>query len=179
MFLGFFPLDGTGGNQLLIPLRTRDSAGILANATSLPTYRIYQAIGSSTLMPSGVGSFAFRDTGSITGAANNGSNAIRITSAGHGLETGDYITITGVGGVTAANNTWTITKINSSTFDLVGSSFSGSYISGGEWQVTGLYYAQHALTTANGYEKGKSYTVTATFAVSGDTLSQEYLFQVV
>ena len=68
----------------------------------------------------------------ITGAANNGSGLIRITvSDTSGLTTGDYKTISGVGGVTAANGSWTITVISSTTFDLQGSTFSGTYTSGG------------------------------------------------
>ena len=72
----------------------------------------------------------------ITGAADNGSGLIRITSVNHGLATGDRCYITGVGGVTNANNTasnpnWKITRISSSAFDLQGSTFAGAYTSGG------------------------------------------------
>lgn len=68
----------------------------------------------------------------ITGAANNGSGLIRITAAGHGFTTGNLVDISGVTGTTEANRTgWTVTVINSSTFDLVGSSFVNAYVSGG------------------------------------------------
>ena len=75
----------------------------------------------------------------ITGAATN-AGLIRITAAGHGLNTGDQCYIIGVGGVTAANNTlanpnWTVTKITSSTFDLQGSTFAGTF-SGSAGTVT-------------------------------------------
>jgi hypothetical protein len=68
----------------------------------------------------------------ITGAADNGSGLIRITVGSTAtLTTGDFRTISGVGGVTNANGDWTITVINSTTFDLDGSTFAGSYTSGG------------------------------------------------
>lgn len=64
---------------------------------------------------------------SISGAANNGSGLIRITSGAHGRTTGDQVTISGVGGVTAANGTWTATVISTTVIDLVGSAFAGVY----------------------------------------------------
>lgn len=75
-----------------------------------------------------------RLSSSITGAANNGSGLIRIQTANAGADayaTGDRVTIASVGGVTAANGTWTITAVDSTHFDLQGSTFSSSYTSGG------------------------------------------------
>lgn len=70
-------------------------------------------------------------TTAITGAANNGSGLIRITATAHGLQTANTVTITGVGGVPAANGTWVITVISANTYDLIGSTFAGTYTSGG------------------------------------------------
>ena len=68
----------------------------------------------------------------ITGAVNNGSGLIRITAANHTFATGDRVTITGVGGTVEANGTsWRITVITANTFDLVGSTFTNAYTSGG------------------------------------------------
>jgi hypothetical protein len=68
----------------------------------------------------------------ITGAANNGSGLIRITAAGHRFATGNKITITGVGGTVEANGALrTITVITANTFDIVGSTFTNAYTSGG------------------------------------------------
>jgi hypothetical protein len=67
----------------------------------------------------------------ITGAADNGSGLVRITSTAHGFTSGDVITIAGVTGTTEANGTWTITVIGPNTFDLVGSAFVNAYVSGG------------------------------------------------
>lgn len=68
----------------------------------------------------------------ISGAADNGSTLIRITSAAHGFTTGDIVTIQDVGGTTEANDTWQVTVISTTTFDLVGSTFSNAYTSGGK-----------------------------------------------
>ena len=76
-------------------------------------------------------------TTAISGAASNGvPNLIRITDSLHGYATNDWVYITSVGGVTAANNVtigtplnprWQITVIDANTFDLIGSVFSGTY----------------------------------------------------
>lgn len=73
--------------------------------------------------------------GVITGAANNGSGLIRITSTAHTLLTGDTIYISGVVGTTEANAYWTVTSITANTFDLQGSTFTNTYVSGGKWVV--------------------------------------------
>lgn len=72
----------------------------------------------------------------VTGAANNGSGLIRITvadtdAAPYPIVTGQYRTISGIGGTTEANGTWQVTRINGTTFDLVGSVFANAYTSGG------------------------------------------------
>lgn len=73
-------------------------------------------------------------SGSITGATQ--ANPCVITSAGHGLATGDSVLITDVGGMTELNgSTYTITVLTSSTFSLdsVDSSAYTAYTSGGTW----------------------------------------------
>lgn len=66
----------------------------------------------------------------VTGATN--ASPIVITSTAHGLVTGDRVTIASVGGNTAANGNWTITKNDANTFSLDGSTGNGAYTSGGE-----------------------------------------------
>lgn len=73
---------------------------------------------------------------SITGAANNGSGLVRLTvGSTSGWTTGDSKTVSGVtgsGGVdTASNGTWLITVIDGTHIDLQGSTFAGTYSSGG------------------------------------------------
>ena len=71
-------------------------------------------------------------TRAITGAVNNGSGLIRITATAHTFQTENRITITNVGGTVEANaKNWRITVITANTFDLVGSTFTNAYTSGG------------------------------------------------
>jgi len=67
----------------------------------------------------------------ISGAANNGSGLIRITSTSHGYSTSDVVYIDEIVGTVEAIGKWTITVINSSTYDLQGSAFANAYTSGG------------------------------------------------
>lgn len=65
----------------------------------------------------------------VTGATN--ASPIVVTTATHGLSTGNYVSITGVLGNTAANGTWVITVLSGTTFSLVGSAGNAAYTSGG------------------------------------------------
>lgn len=72
----------------------------------------------------------------ISGAADNGSGLIRITtSAAHGFSDGAIVRVHDVGGTTEANEVWKIdydTSTHATTeFDLLGSEFSNTYSSGG------------------------------------------------
>jgi hypothetical protein len=64
----------------------------------------------------------------ITGATN--ASPIVITSASHGLTTSDKVRVTGQLGNTAANGTWTVTVLTTSTFSLNGS------VGNGDWTAT-------------------------------------------
>jgi hypothetical protein len=67
----------------------------------------------------------------VSGAANNGSGLIRLTTASHMFKTGDRVTVASVGGTTEANGAWFMTKASGSTLDLNGSTFTNAYTSGG------------------------------------------------
>jgi hypothetical protein len=70
-------------------------------------------------------------TRAITGTTGNGVSPIVVTSNGHGLYDGYIVTITGVAGNTAANGTFSVTRINANTFSLDNSSGNGAWSSGG------------------------------------------------
>jgi hypothetical protein len=70
-------------------------------------------------------------TGTITNATN--TSPIVVTSAAHGLTSGARVVITGVGGNTNANATWTVNVVDANTFNLIGSSGNSAYTSGGAW----------------------------------------------
>jgi len=166
-FLGFVTL----GNTLKGDVITRNTSKVPTNGDALPTYRIY---GPSGLMTSGTGTVAFRNTGTVTNATN--ASPIVITSTAHGLTTGTRVTITGVVGNTAANGTFVITNVSADTFSLDGSTGNGAYVSGGTWNVTGLYLLSHAITAGTGYEAGTTYAILASYAVSATSLADLYTF---
>jgi uncharacterized delta-60 repeat protein len=79
----------------------------------------------------------------ISGAVDNGSGLIRITtSAVHNLTTDNLVTISGVTGTTEANGFWQVIVISTTQIDLVGSAFNNTYVSGGAvktgygWTIT-------------------------------------------
>lgn len=68
----------------------------------------------------------------VTGCADNGSGLVRITvGSAQDWQTGLRMQVNFVGGVSAAKGEWIITRITSTTFDLQGSTFAGTYTSGG------------------------------------------------
>ena len=68
----------------------------------------------------------------VTGATNNGSGAIRLSvSSTTPFVTGNSLIVYGVTGSVPANGRWPVTVINGTQIDLVGSTYSGSYTSGG------------------------------------------------
>lgn len=92
--------------------------------------------------------------GTITGAASNGGpNLVRITSASHSMVTGNFVDVASVGGISAATGRWKITRIDDNTFDLQGSTFSGTYTSGGTWMLTGGAGAVTNVTNSAGLVK--------------------------
>ncbi len=101
--------------------------------------------------------------GAITGIANN-SGLYRVTSSGHGLSDGDTVRIGNVVATGAMANdlngqSFTIANKTSTTFDLVGTSFDGTYTSGGTWSKSGFG------TTAGTYVCGYRYIDDTTTAI--------------
>jgi len=76
----------------------------------------------------------------ITGAANNGHGAVRLTLSGltagtppsnTNLNIENTVTVYGVVGTTEANGTHRFTIVDSTHIDLIGSTFTNAYVSGG------------------------------------------------
>lgn len=73
----------------------------------------------------------------VLGAADNGSGAIRLTlnavsNSDFAIAGQNFIVVQGVAGTTEANGTWVATIINSTHIDLVGSTFTHAWTSGGK-----------------------------------------------
>lgn len=166
MFQGFVNLGDT-----IVICAVSASSGVPTDADALPTFRVYDDEGVVL-----TGTAAFKDSGNITGATN--ASPIVITSAGHGLNTGTRVKNASVGGNTAANGYFVVTRVDANTFSLDGSTGNGSYTSGGTWHVAGLYALSIAATTNNGFAVGKNYSVLVSFAISSTQQAQLMAFQV-
>lgn len=70
--------------------------------------------------------------GTVSGAVNNGSGLCRLTvGSTQFMHTGDGGIAENIGGATACNGTFTFTVVDATHVDLAGSTFSGTYTSGG------------------------------------------------
>lgn len=108
----------------------------------------------------------------ITAASN--ATPIVITSTAHGLVTGDAVTVAAVGGNTAANGNWLVTKIDANTFSLDGSVGNGAYTSGGT-AVRMLRFQSIVGANIQGGRLIKARVVTNNATVTNGTL-RLYLF---
>jgi hypothetical protein len=169
-YLGLVALE----SAIPIPALTKNTSGVPTNPTSAPTYRIY---GPSGLMQNGTGSLSQKDTGTITNATN--ASPIVITEANHGLTTGTEITVTGVGGNTAANGTWVITVVDANTYQLNSSTGNGAYTSGGTRNVSGLYSVNVTCGAANGYASGQTYVAYIQATVGSNQWGDVHTFTVI
>jgi hypothetical protein len=67
----------------------------------------------------------------ITGAVAGTGSRIRITATAHGFDTGQQVIVAGSFGVPNAIGQWTVVFVTANTFELAGSTFGGTYTSGG------------------------------------------------
>jgi hypothetical protein len=89
------------------------------------TLRLHNSLSSQIVLET-------TQTVNVTGTANNGSGAVRLTvTSTAGIQSGTNGTVTGVGGTTGANGTFSMTVISSTQVDLVGSTYNATYTSGG------------------------------------------------
>src|SRR3990172_13323102 len=67
----------------------------------------------------------------ITSTTGDAVSPIVVTSTAHGFTNGQEVNVVDVLGNTAANGTWVVANVAANTFELVGSTGNGAYISGG------------------------------------------------
>lgn len=140
-----------------------DRGGLTGTAVNGDDVNCYVAANSGT----GIGTDCYyisRNGGfekAVTGAVNNGSGLIRLTVTAHGLLTGRVVVVDSVGGVPNAKGAWTVTVVDANTLDLQGSTFAGTYTSGGtvykpewgqHWGIQGA--AEYLLRTTGAYAEG-------------------------
>jgi hypothetical protein len=88
--------------------------------------------------------------------ATNTTPIVIETALPHGLANGDEVTVSGVGGNTAADGNWRITIVSPVMFSLNGSVGNGAYT-----PATGMYSTPIVITTAtpHGYSTGDVVTI--------------------
>lgn len=87
--------------------------------------------------------------GQLITNATNASPIVITTNGNHNMSTGDTAVIDSVSGNTAANGTWTITKLSATTFSLDTSTGSGAYTSGGRLRGNDLTLAGSGVMYGN------------------------------
>lgn len=163
MFQGF--IDELEGGTLIFQLRT--SAGAPVEPDAAPKFKIVGPSGRISGASSN-GSASSLESGVVTGATNASPIVI---SAAHGgqVVVGQSVTVASVGGNTAANGTFVVSAVNSSTFTLTGSSGNGAYTSGGTWKTTGLYKV--TIGSTQGMTPGRTYVCILTWLEGGERRS--------
>jgi parallel beta-helix repeat protein len=99
-------------------------AGILASNNAIRLFTSNNLINPSSINVATV-------TKTITNAVEGNFNRVRLTCVDHGLANRCLVEISGVVGTTEANGVWQVAYIDDDTFDLLGTTFTNSYVSGG------------------------------------------------
>lgn len=133
-----------------------DELGRPIQASQLTSLKLWLHLRDDTTLPSGgingVSDVSILNDGTrgtignakaITGVtvnteADDYAGLVRLTIASHGYSDGDLIAVRGVRGVKGANGDWFITAVDANTIELLGSSGSGVWSSGGT-STKGLY----------------------------------------
>ena len=113
---------------------------------------------------------ALNTTVAVLGVTNAGGLFEVQTTYVHGLATGGSVNITGVVGL-PANGQWFVTVIDSTHFTLQGSTYSGSYVSGGTVQ-----YSAITSITGLGVQPVNTVTLNTGHVATGLGLTNEPLY---
>lgn len=149
------------GDTLIAPVQTVNTSSVPINADAAPR-RIVRNLTTGARIDAAAGQASQGHTGSVTDATN--ASPIVITSASHGLQSGCRVTVVNVGGNTAANGTFNVTKVDDNSFSLDGSTGNGTYTSGGTWNLAGYY--QHSISIDANFSAGDLYEITSMWLIS-------------
>ena len=126
-----------------------DEAGVVIQASQLSALTLWLQLRDDTTLPVGginsvsnanilndgvrgtIGSNKTITGVSVNVGADDFTGRIRLTIATHTYSEGDFVGVRGVRGVRGANGDWFISVIDANTIELLGSSGSGTYTSGG------------------------------------------------
>lgn len=118
-----------------VPFNTSANGKWIVNVLSTTTYELVGSAGISAA------TVAVNDVTAI-----NSDQALIETTGAHGLVVGDTVYITGVGGATTVNGTWTVVEVYSTTQFIIDVTVVAAYTAGGTtFRVSG------SVHDANGY----------------------------
>jgi hypothetical protein len=126
--------DANNGSTWALAWKTITFGATAARTAAGDTIRIAKSPVPTSLGQAqwkGYTSASVPSTTAVTATANNGSGLIRITSASHGLVTGDVAQIVSVTGTVEANGMWLVTYVSATQFDLQNSAYVNAWVSGG------------------------------------------------
>lgn len=159
MDAGFQGYARQGVARIVLLSASNPSTGAVEVPDAAPTYRIY---GPAGILLNGTTTPAL--SGPVAGATN--ATPIVITDVTHGLQTGNIVTVASVGGNTAANGTFRITRLTADTFSLDTSVGNGAYTAGGTWQTTGLFAVSLSAADTNLMTPGETYNIELSWTVA-------------
>ena len=137
--------DNPGNNPSSLALATDGTGAVFASGFSSNNLWKIQPGQTNFNLSAGVPIGPYSVTWNVSSATFNASSLVitinvTTTNVGAAPQNGTTVTIAGITGLTGANGTWVITRVNSTSFTLNGSIGGGSYISGGT-VVEGLPFA--------------------------------------
>ncbi len=146
---------------------SESGGGTSLNTSVNSTITVDDATGSTFYLPGDARNYrTWTSGGSVAECANAYCN-VEVTSNGHGLATGDYVWLSGVGGLTgintSGNNSWLVTAQTSNVLRLNDTSpalsnMSGAYSSGGSAQC--LKYGCQKMRFVNSGNNPRVYSAT-------------------
>ena len=149
-----------------MPMETRDVTNHLGDEDTVAPATYSEVFRNPAVLAIAGSVFVPLNENVVTGATD--ARPIIITTASpHGYQDGQRVSIAGVFGNAAANDTFTITVISATTFSLDGSVGNGAWTSGGT--VTGVL-SGNAITSA-GPPTAEQNAITASLGLSADDIS--------
>lgn len=151
-----------------LPLQTRDVTNHLDDEDAVTPSTYSKVFRNAAVLASASGIFVPLSSAIVTGATNT-PNIVITTALPHGFQSGMQVSIAGIVGNTAANGTFTITVISTTTFSLNGSSGNGAWISGGT--ATGILSGNAILPVASNPPTPEHNAITASLGLKADDIA--------
>ena len=126
-----------------------DDAGVVIQASQLSSLKLWLHLRDDTSLPVGginsvsdmnilndgtrgvIGNNKAITAVTVNTADDDFKGRVRLTITSHGYSDGDLIGVRGVRGVRGANGDWTVSVVDANTIELIGSSGTGTYTTGG------------------------------------------------